>query len=168
MWVTVQTTEWGNLKTWPGNGWIGCLGRLRPYGNFSYFRVTFNFPTRYSTTFLIKIGKLQVSIAIIAKSGRNLSVVSKKNWTVWRGNLPEVPTFNFKLAKSCRHAGTVRSPLSEYRLTLPSVVMALPPTVIRSLSEKKLELRERFSEVKLILQNFLGFYRAPTITEPCH
>ena len=72
-------------------------------------------------------------------------------WTkisaVRRGNIPEVYVFNFKLAKFCRHAGTVRSPLSEYRLTLPSVVMALPPTVIRSLSGKqKFEIRVHVSE----------------------
>ena len=50
--------------------------------------------------------------------------------------LPILPLDNGKFAKFCRHVGTDRSPLSEYRLTLPSVMKLPPPTVIRSVPGK--------------------------------
>ena len=48
--------------------------------------------------------------------------------------VPEENILSFRFAKSCRHVGTDRSPLSEYRLTLPSVLRVEPPTVMRSIS----------------------------------
>ena len=49
-------------------------------------------------------------------------------------------TFRGKFAKFCRHVGTAESdihaPASEYKVTLPSVVMVEPPTVMRSISGK--------------------------------